>query len=158
MKESSKKIDDECSSDECESWDEEELKGQDYVSLAYKIKCVKMAKAHPEWSLETLQRHGCKLLKKMDWLPLWEADCEKGGNAFDKYRIINEWTWDNVVRARKRNLPIKGRHIRQWALAVAAQYPDLRFGASFKWLQTFQQKYQIQLRPTPSSLHSKFAE
>ena len=43
-----------------------------YISLKYKEKVVALAKAHPKWSLATLQRNCCGHLKRKDILQRWK--------------------------------------------------------------------------------------
>lgn len=56
-------VEGEYSSDEHEP-PEKKPRETEHYSIDYKIKCINIAKAHPTWSLKSLQRHGCHRLKK----------------------------------------------------------------------------------------------
>ncbi|KAL1493960.1 hypothetical protein ABEB36_009639 [Hypothenemus hampei] len=73
----------------------------EHIPLNYKIKVVNIAKAHPTWKLETLQKNGCRKLTKKEYLTQWEKDIINGGNIYDKYSAIDSWTYDRFVEARQ---------------------------------------------------------
>ena len=79
---------------------EKATKGE-YVPLETKMKVVKLAKEHPKWSLRTLQRKGSRVLRRRDDLKRWEENVKSGGTTIDKYSIIDSWTNDRFVEARK---------------------------------------------------------
>lgn len=115
----------------------------DYIPLEYKIKVLNIAKAHPTWKLETLQKHGCGHLKRMDHLKLWKKDVEQGGTRFDKFHVIDSWTYDRFVEMRRNYKQVTTRNLQQWALAAASQFPDLQFKASDRWVTKFKQRHNI---------------
>ncbi|XP_044580607.1 uncharacterized protein LOC123262454 isoform X2 [Cotesia glomerata] len=118
----------------------------DYIPLEYKIKVLNIAKAHPSWKLETLQKNGCSHLKRMDHLKVWEKDVEHGGTKFDKYHVIDSWTYDRFVEARQNYQQVTTRNLQQWALAAASQFPNLQFTASDPWVKKFKQRHNIRQR------------
>lgn len=71
----------------------EKLIMTNYIPREYKIKVLNIAKAHPAWKLEIFQKHGCSHLKRMDHLKLWEKNVEQGGTKFDKFHVIDAWTF-----------------------------------------------------------------
>lgn len=126
--------------------DEKKRKMADYIPLEYKIKVLNIAKAHPTWKLETLQKHGCGHLKRMDDLKLWKKDVEQGGTRFDKFHVIDSWTYDRFVEMRRNYKQVTTRNLQQWALAAASQFPDLQFKASDRWVTKFKQRHNIRQR------------
>lgn len=121
-------------------------KPSDYISLDYKTKVVNIAEAHPSWSLATLQKKGCSRLKKREYLSKWKEDIKKGGTIFDKYAIIDSWTYDRFVEARQNYQQVTTRNLQQWALTAAAQFKDFDFKASERWVTNFKQKHGIRQR------------
>ncbi|XP_044583973.1 uncharacterized protein LOC123264637 isoform X2 [Cotesia glomerata] len=121
-------------------------KMMDYIPLEYKIKVLNIAKAHPSWKLETLQKNGCSHLKRMDHLKVWKKDVEHGGTKFDKYHVIDSWTYDRFVEARQNYQQVTTRNLQQWALAAASQFPNLQFTASDPWVKKFKQRHNIRQR------------
>lgn len=133
------------SSDEYEP-PEKKSKELDYIPLEYKIKCINIAKAHPQWSLKALQSKGCHRLKKKEYLSRWEEEIKKGGSVFDKYSAIDSWTYDRFVEARDNFQQVTTRNVQQWALAAAAQYENFDFKASNRWVARFKQQHGIRQR------------
>ncbi|XP_025832862.1 uncharacterized protein LOC108734939 [Agrilus planipennis] len=123
--------------------DEKKFKKSDFITLEYKIKVLNVAKAHPTWKLDTLQKHGCGHLKRMDHLKVWEKDVEQGGTKFDKFHVIDSWTYDRFVEMRRNYKQVTTRNLQQWALAAASQFPDLQFKASNRWVAKFKQRHNI---------------
>lgn len=118
----------------------------DYVPLDYKIMVVNLAKAHPTWSLKSLQSKGASRLKHMRDLKIWEQHIKNGGTRKDKYNTIDSWTYDRFVEARCCNQQITTRNLQQWALAAASQFPELEFKASESWVIDFKQRHKIRQR------------
>lgn len=116
------------------------------IPLDYKIKVLNIAKAHPTWSLQTLQRKGCSRLKRKEYLSRWEEDVKKGGNTFDKYAIIDSWTYDRFLEARENCQQVTTRNLQQWALSAATQFRDFEFKASDRWVGDFKKKHKIRQR------------
>ncbi|XP_011871240.1 PREDICTED: uncharacterized protein LOC105563886 isoform X2 [Vollenhovia emeryi] len=80
----------------------EQFEGRhNYISLAYKEKTVALAEAHPKWSLQTLQRRGCSLLKKKSLLKQWKEDVERRGTNIDKWKHIETEILERFKKARK---------------------------------------------------------
>jgi len=115
----------------------------DHIPLDSKIRMINIAKEHPNWSLQTLQKKGCSLLKKKENLKKWEADVKSGGTRFDKISSIDSWTYDRYVEARQNRQQVTTRNLQQWALAAAAQYPDFDFKASDSWVKAFKSRHRI---------------
>lgn len=142
------------SSDEYEP-EEKKSKDIEYIPLDYKIKVINIAKAHPTWNLQTLKKKGCRRLKKIEYLSRWEENVKKGRNTFDKYSIIDSWTYDRFVEARQNYQQVTTRNLQQWALAAAGQYPDFAFKASNSWIIKFKKKHQIRQRKVTKFVSQK---
>ncbi|XP_036139694.1 uncharacterized protein LOC118644689 [Monomorium pharaonis] len=125
---------------------EKQSKKQDFVPINYKIKVINIAKSHPKWSLKNLHKKGCYQLKRMDQLPIWEQHIKSGGTIFDKYTIIDSWTYDRFIEARQINQQVTTRNLQQWALAAASQFEDFDFKASNSWVEKFKRKHRIRQR------------
>ncbi|GBN35976.1 hypothetical protein AVEN_22431-1 [Araneus ventricosus] len=138
------KVEGDVSSDEYEP--EEKKRYVEYIPLDYKIKVVNIAKAHPTWNLQSLQKNGCSHLKKMEYLSKWEEEIKKGGNLFDKYSILDSWTYDRFVEARENYQQVTTRNLQQWALAAAGQFAEFEFKASESWVKKFKNKHGIRQR------------
>lgn len=69
-------------------------------SYQYKQKVIRLSDLHPNWSLKTLQKNGCKKLKSMRMLKKWREDVKRGGSRYDKLKRIDEETYENFVQAR----------------------------------------------------------
>ncbi|GFV90605.1 HTH CENPB-type domain-containing protein [Trichonephila clavipes] len=76
---------------------------------------------------------GCGVLKKKEHLPKGEEDIIKGGNKFDKYALIDSWTYDRFVDARENFHQVTARNLQQWALSAAGQFKYIEFKASEQW-------------------------
>lgn len=133
------------SSDEYEP-EEKRPRELEHVPLDYKVKVVNIAKAHPTWSLQTLQKKGCSRLKKKEYISRWEEDIKKGGTLFDKYAVIDSWTYDRFMEARQGYHQVTTRNLQEWALAAAGQFPDFAFKASDRWIAKFKKKHGIRQR------------
>ncbi|XP_029047675.2 uncharacterized protein LOC114878249 [Osmia bicornis bicornis] len=116
---------------------------RNFISLQYKKKVVAMAKAHPKWSLETIQKRGGALLKKKAHLKIWEAEIAAGGTMFEKYESINEKTFQRFQEARENLEEITTTTLQQWALTNARELNCENFVASTRWIQRFKRKYGI---------------
>ncbi|XP_046734590.1 uncharacterized protein LOC124404482 [Diprion similis] len=134
------------SSDEYQPDEETTKPDIDYVPIEYKIKIVNMAKAHPKWSLKTLHRKGGSRLKRLDQLKLWEKQITSGGTNKDKFNIIDSCTYDSFVQARQSNQSVTTKHLQQWGLAAASQFPELNFQASETWVKRFKRRHKIRQR------------
>lgn len=121
-------------------------KRDEHIPLEYKIKGVNLVKMHPKWTLATLHKKGGSRLKRMDYLSLWENDIKKGGTAYDKYSIIDSWTYDRFVEARQHYQQVTTRNLQQWALAAANQFPNFDFKATDAWVKKFKRKHGIRQR------------
>ncbi|GBO19182.1 hypothetical protein AVEN_38866-1 [Araneus ventricosus] len=75
--------------------------------------------------------------KKMEYLSKWEEEIKKGGNLFDKYSILDSWTYDRFVEARENYQQVTNRNLQQWALAAAGQFAEFEFKASESWVKKF---------------------
>ncbi|XP_044579951.1 uncharacterized protein LOC123262029 isoform X1 [Cotesia glomerata] len=82
----------------------------------------------------------------MDHLKVWEKDVEHGGTKFDKYYVIDSWTYDRFVEARQNYQQVTTRNLQQWALAAASQFLNLQFTASDPWVKKFKQRHNIRQR------------
>lgn len=71
-----------------------------HISLEYKKRTVALAQAHPKWSLATLHKKGCSLLKRKDDLKKWKEDMKSGGTRHDKWIHIDKETFDRFIEAR----------------------------------------------------------
>lgn len=140
-----------------DEYEPEPKKGREaeYISFDYKIKVINIAKAHPTWSLQTLQKKGCRRLKKMEYLSRWKEAVENGGNTFDKYSVIDSWTYDRFVEARQSYQQVTTRNLQQWALAAAGQYPDFQFKASERWVTKFKKRHGIRQRKVTKFVSQK---
>ena len=135
--------------DEEESeWEDEATTSgrRDYISLTYKKKVVALAKAHPKWSLATLQKSGAKLLKKKSYLKIWEAEIAAGGTMIDKYKSINDMTFKKFEQARKNFEQVTTSTLQQWALIYAREVNCDRFAATASWVLKFKRKYGLRQR------------
>lgn len=126
--------------------DQKKSKEYDYIPLDSKIRAVTLAKEHPHWSLKNLQKKGCSRLKSMRYLSRWEEQIKSGGSKFDKYCIVDSWTYDRFVEARQNFHQITTRNLQQWALAAASQFQDFEFKASKTWVTEFKKKHRIRQR------------
>ncbi|GFY79658.1 valine--tRNA ligase [Trichonephila inaurata madagascariensis] len=54
-------------------------------------------------------------------------DIIKEGNKFDKYALIDSWTYDRFVDARENFHPVTTRNLQQWALSAAGPKFDKDF-------------------------------
>lgn len=118
----------------------------EYIPLDYKIKVVNIARTHPTWNLKTLQKNGCHRLNKMRYLSIWREDIIKGGNVFDKYSFVDNWTYDRFFEARQDFQQITTRNLQQWASTAARQFSDFNFKASDRWVNRFKYKHGIRQR------------
>ncbi|GFY70869.1 HTH CENPB-type domain-containing protein [Trichonephila inaurata madagascariensis] len=134
---------------------EEKKRDIKHIPLDYKIKTVNMAKKHPTWSIKTLHSRGCGRLKKKEHLPKWEEDIIKGGNKFDKYALIDSWTYDRFVEARENFHQVTTRNLQQWALSAAGQFKDFEFKASERWVKKFKKEHKIRQRKITKYLSQK---
>lgn len=114
--------------------------------MDYKIKVVNIAKKHPTWNLQSLQKNGCSRLKRKEYLSKWEEDIKKGGNKFDKYTIIDSWTYDRFVEARQNYQQVTTKNLQQWALSAVGQFGDFEFKASERWVKKFKSIHAIRQR------------
>lgn len=133
------------SSDEYEP-EQKKKRESEHIPLDYKIKAVNIAKKHPNWSLETLQKNGCRRLKKKEYLSKWEKDIKRGGNIFDKYAIIDSWTYDRFIEARQHYHQVTTKNLQQWALSAAGQFEGFEFKASERWAKKFKNQHGIRQR------------
>lgn len=62
-----------------------------------------MATMHPKWKLKTLQTKGFARLKSERALVQWKQDVKRGGTHFDRWKIIDEETYERFVEARRNN-------------------------------------------------------
>lgn len=143
------------SSDELKS----PLKKKSFIPIETKIKIVQVAKEHPNWSLQTLQRNGCSLLKSKKYLGRWENDILNGGvkECYDK---INKWTYDRFYESRVNKQPVSTRMIQQWASVAAMQFENVsgfRFIASLSWVKKFKHTNNIRQRKVTRYIKSKKA-
>lgn len=127
------------------------------IPIAYKVKVVNIAKAHPTWSLATLQKKGCSRLKRKEYLSQWENDIKSGGTRLDKFEAIDSWTYDRFVETRQQYQQVTTRNLQQWALAAAAQFIDFNFKASDRWVTAFKQKHKISQRKITKLVSKKEA-
>lgn len=118
----------------------------DYIPLDYKIMVVNLAKAHPKWNLKSLQSKGAHRLKNKRDLKIWEEHIRSGGTRKDKCNIIDNWTYDRFVEARKSCQQVTTKNLQQWALAAANQFENFEFKASEQWTQRFIQRHMIRQR------------
>ncbi|KAL1493742.1 hypothetical protein ABEB36_009436 [Hypothenemus hampei] len=143
-----------------ESSDEYEPEGKkskltEHIPLDYKIKAVNIAKAHPTWKLQTLQKNGCRRLTKKEQLVQWEKDVMNGGNTFDKYRIIDSWVYDRFVESRQDCQQVTTRNLQQWALTAAGQFKNFNFKASTRWVAKFKNIDKIRQRKITKFISKK---
>lgn len=131
------------SSQDNESEEKKSKPYTDYISLDYKRNVINIARKHPQWKLNTLQRQGCSRLKRMEDLPKWEKHVISGGTVIDKYAAIDSWTYDRFEEARKNHQQVTTRNLQKWALSAASQYEDLYFKASGKLINNFKRKHRI---------------
>ena len=125
-------------------WEEEpRTNAYNSIPLEYKKKVVAKARAHPNWSLETLRKNGAALLKKKSYLKTWEAEIAAGGTMFDKYGAVNNMTFKRFQKARENSEQITTTMLQQWALTHARELNCGRFVASTHWINKFKRKYGI---------------
>ncbi|XP_032679519.1 uncharacterized protein LOC116847972 [Odontomachus brunneus] len=107
-----------------------------------------MAKEHPNWSLQTLQRKGAHYLKYKRDLKQWEKDVLSGGTRFDKLYAINSWTLDRFTEAREKFEQVTTRTLQQWAMAAAQQFlsSTFKFSAGKTWADDFKRRNNIRQR------------
>lgn len=119
-----------------------------HASLTEKVKSVTLARLHPTWSLQTLQKRGCFHLKRKDHISRWEKEIYKGGTNFDKYCHIEKWTYDRFVEARDARAFVSTRTLQEWAMSAAMQHigPTFQFTASHSWVVRFKQRHRIRQR------------
>lgn len=128
-------------------WEEEPTtNGHNSIPLEYKKKVVAKARAHPNWSLETLRKNGAALLKKKAYLKTWEAEIAAGGTVFDKYEAITNMTFKRFQKARENSEQITTTMLQQWALIYARELNCSRFVASTHWINKFRRKHGIRRR------------
>ncbi|XP_032673519.1 uncharacterized protein LOC116845214 [Odontomachus brunneus] len=132
-----------------EEWiDSPEKKKFKTIDLDYKRKVVAIAKEHPNWSLQTLQREGAHYLKCKSDLKQWEKDVLSGGTRFDKLYAINSWTLDRFTEAREKFEQVTTRTLQQWAMAAAQQFlsSTFKFSAGKTWADDFKRRNNIRER------------
>lgn len=149
-------VEEDHSSDEYEPREKQKRKTE-HIPLDYKIKAVNIAKKHPNWSLETLKKNGCRRLQKKEYLSKWEEDIKKGGNTFDKYAIIDSWTYDRFVEARQNYQQVTTKNLQQWALSAARQFRNFEFKASERWVKKFKNQHRIRQRKITKYVSQKEA-
>ncbi|XP_026670698.1 uncharacterized protein LOC108626532 isoform X2 [Ceratina calcarata] len=88
------------------------------------------------------------MLKRKDQLKKWEESIKSCGTIFDKYALIDSWTYDRFVEARNNYHQVTTRNLQQWALAAAAQFQSesLIFKASAAWVDKFKRRHRIRQR------------
>lgn len=121
-------------------------KPNDNIPLDYKRKVLRIAAAHPSWSLAVLKKNGCSRLKRMEELPKWLKHVKSGGTTSEKYATIDSWTYDRFDEARKNNHQVTTRNLQQWALSAASQFEEFDFKASNRWAEEFKRKHRIRQR------------
>ncbi|KAF8788365.1 hypothetical protein HNY73_009872 [Argiope bruennichi] len=97
----------------------------------------------PEGERKKEKENGCSRLKRKDYLSKWEEDVRKGGSIFDKYAIIDSWTYDRFVEARENFQQVTTRNLQQWVLAAVRQLADSEFKASERCVKKFKNKHSI---------------
>lgn len=135
--------------------DEKKEKIDPDISLDYKIKVVNLARQHPTWNLVTLQRKGAYRLTNLKQLKKWREQIIHGGTKYDKFHIIDTWTYDRFLEAREGNQQVTTRNLQQWALSAASQFPDLDFQASNSWVGLFKQRHRIRQRKVTKFVSEK---
>lgn len=136
------------------------------IPLEIKTRVVALSRAHPGWSLKTLQKKGSPLLRSMDQLKQWQKQIDNGGTLRDKYMQINSWTYERFVEARTRNQRVSTKMLRQWALQAARDFYDssIKFDAGKNWCLKFKKIYGLHggamygyyMKDEPSPLIEKF--
>lgn len=118
------------------------------VPFEKKLKIVKLAEEHPDWSLESLRKNGAScLLRKRD-LIRWKQQVLHGGSKRDMIKAINEWVYQRFIEARATNTPVCSRHLQEWAVQRAQSFigGGFEFSASHTWLVSFKNKNRIRQR------------
>ncbi|KAJ8676823.1 hypothetical protein QAD02_012610 [Eretmocerus hayati] len=120
----------------------------DAIPIATKIKIINKSREHPEWSLTTLQKNGCRALTRKDTSARWTKDIEKGETQIDESVYIKEKTFEIFKDTRAKRLPIHKRNVQEWAIQAALEFRSgqTRFCASNYWLDRFKAQYGIRQR------------
>ncbi|KAK9295328.1 hypothetical protein QLX08_010314 [Tetragonisca angustula] len=118
----------------------------DFVPLDRRLKIINIARQHPKWSLQTLQRHGCQELRRKDYLQRWIKEI-KGVGVKESFDYINKYTYDRFTETRNDKRPVTTRMLQQWASAAALPFQSnsFHFTASESWVKKFKSTHKISL-------------
>lgn len=121
-------------------------KSKDY-SIEKKTQILKLIESHPNWSESTIQARGGKEYKKQ-YKKRWEEQVRQGGTKFEKYKFIDEHTYEAFTEARKQLLSVRDTNIRDWALQARQTFQDdnFHFKASARWIEYFKERHAITSR------------
>lgn len=124
------------------------------LSLEDKKKIVDLAKKHPYWSLQMINKHsGCRPIKHTQDLARYKKQVEIGGSSMDRKKQLNAWVYDKYLEHIKENEKFDERTLRKWGLeAKKIFYLDkglkTRFAASRSWMRRFKKDYKLLGPPT----------
>lgn len=80
------------------------------------------------WSMESLKKRGSSCLKRKENL-LQCQDAKICGNKYDKFCVIDSWTYHSFVEAQENYEQVTTRNLQKWVLTSAGQYEDFKFEA-----------------------------
>jgi hypothetical protein len=118
------------------------------VTVQRKEEILQLVKAHPNWSLATLQRRGAAELKHLRYVGVWQRQVNSGGTIFEKYAAIDGFVWEQFVEARNELQSISQSTLRGWAMQKAQSFsdPTFKFTASQGWIHDFKSRHSISSR------------
>lgn len=138
----------------------DENRSYEVVPFSVKKKIVQVARAHPTWSLPTLKRRGCAVLKSSRQLRRWKKEVKCGETRIEISKSVNEWTFHKFKEARKNRRPVTSRNLKEWACIAALKFKtseNFKFKASDSWVSKFKGKYKIRQRKVTRYIKSKKA-
>ncbi|CAL8086093.1 unnamed protein product [Orchesella dallaii] len=118
------------------------------IPVERKLEILKLIEQHPNWSIQTIQRHGGKEFKHRCYKKQWEDHVKAGGTRYEKLKHINKYTWERFQEARKGLQSVKDRHLQAWAVQALQSFRDssFMFSASHGWVNDFKKRYGISSR------------
>lgn len=103
---------------------------------------------NPRWSWSTLKHKGASEIPSKRTLIRWRNQIRDSDNKLVKYRLINDYVFNELVEARKSFKIIRASHLRMWAMEKLAQLndPKLRLKAGKSWVSRFKKAHNISSR------------
>jgi Tc5 transposase-like DNA-binding protein len=120
------------------------------ISQERKVEIIRLWEKHPNWNWHTLKRKGCPEIGCKATLYAWKKEVNSGTTSKQtKYREINKYTYEEMMKARSTYKIVNASHIRGFAMQKFQELKDdsfHTFKASESWLTRFKRRYGISSR------------